>query len=179
MPDPFIGEIRIWGGTFAPVGWHHCDGTILPVNQHQALFSLIGNYYGGNGTTNFALPDLRGRVPLGFGVVQGLTPYPQVGMAEGTEEVTLLAQNLPPVSADIPAYNQDATIDTPAPQLCLAKSDTSTAQAHSIEIYSDQTPNTSIKGGTLPGSSVPFNIRQPLLSICFIIAMQGEYPERP
>ena len=176
--EAYIGEIRMWAGTFAPVGWHLCDGTILPVNGNEALFSLIGAEYGGDGRSSFGLPDLRGRAPVNYGYGPGLTPYPAVGIKAGAEIRSLVASNLPPVSVDIPVYNQDATIDTPSPQLCLAKSDTSTAPAHSIEIYSDQTPNTTIKGGTLPGSSAPIDIVQPLLSVCFIIAMQGIYPSR-
>ena len=179
MPDPYLGEIRMWAGTFAPVGWHFCDGTIFSVGEYTALYSLIGNYYGGSAPTSFALPDLRGRVPINVGQGPGLTNYYQVGIQYGAETSHLTASNLPPASLSIPVYDQNATIDTPDPQLCLAKSNSSTAPAHLIEIYSDQTPNTSIQGGTLPGSSVPFNIRQPLLSVCFIIAMEGVYPTRP
>ena len=177
--EAYLGEIRMWGGTFAPEGWHFCDGTILQIAQYQALFTLLGDFYGGDGRATFGLPDLRGRAPINFGQGPGLTYYNRVGIKLGTEETTLLASNLPPVSVDIPAYLGNATIDTPAPQLCLARSNSSTAPAHLIEIYSDEDPNTAIKGGTLPGSAVPFDIRQPLLSVCFIIAMEGIYPQRP
>ena len=178
MPDPYIGEIRMWAGTFAPVGWHLCDGTLLEIAENQVLFSLLGDYYGGDGSNTFGLPDLRGRVPINFGHGPGLTDYDQVGLKTGQEENALLVSNLPPVAIGIPAYVGNATHDTPSPQLCLAKSNSSTAPSHSIEIYSDQTPNTAIRGGTLPGSSDPFDIRQPSLSVCFIISLYGVYPLR-
>ena len=177
--EAYIGEIRMWGGTFAPEGWLKCDGTILHINEFGPLFALIGNYYGGDGRVTFQLPDLRGRVPINFGRGPGLTNYSEVGIAIGAEETTLATPNLPPASIAIPAYDEDATISTPAPQLCLAKSRASTATQHLIEVYSDQTPNTTIKGGTLPGSNFPINIRQPLLSVCFIIATEGIFPVRP
>ena len=176
--EAYLGEIRMWGGTYAPEGWHMCDGSTLPIAQNQALFTLLGDSYGGDGRVTFGLPDLRGRVPINFGEGPGLTDYYQVGIRYGAETSQLMVNNLPPASVDIPAYDGNATSDTPDPELCLATSNSSTAPAHSIEIYSDETPNTSIQGGKLPGSAVPFNIRQPLLSVCFIIATEGIYPQR-
>ena len=173
--EAYIGEIRTWAGPFAPQGWHLCDGTILPIVGNEALYSLISNRYGGDGRVNFALPDLRGRSPVNY----GNSDYPQVGIAVGTETKTLVAANLPPVQMSIPAYSGDSSDNTPAPQLHLSKSRSATATSHTVEIYSDETPNTTIKGGTLPGLGTPISIVQPLLSICFIIAMQGIYPTRP
>lgn len=92
--DPFIGEITIFAGNFAPMGWLFCDGSELPIVQYQALYSLIGTYYGGNGTTTFKLPDLRGRVPMGYGNGPSLTPR-QIGASGGAEKVAIAANEMP------------------------------------------------------------------------------------
>ncbi len=92
--DPFIGEVELFGFNFAPVGWMTCDGQLLPISQYTALFSLLGTYYGGNGTSNFALPDLRGRVPVNQGQGPGLTPK-TIGQPGGTETTTLSILQMP------------------------------------------------------------------------------------
>lgn len=92
--EPYLGEIRMFAGNFAPVGWALCDGSLLSIQQNTALFSVIGTYYGGNGTTNFALPDLRGRFPMGFGTGPGLTPR-NLGDKGGAETVTLNVNQIP------------------------------------------------------------------------------------
>src|SRR5271166_5833783 len=102
MADPFLGEIRIFGGTFAPLGWAFCQGQLLPIAQNTALFSLLGTTYGGDGVSNFALPDLRGRVPMGMGQGPGLSPYVQ-GQMGGAESVTLTTQQMPPHSHSVGA----------------------------------------------------------------------------
>src|SRR4051794_3558607 len=94
MSDPFIAEIRIFAGTFAPAGWALCNGQILPIAQNTALFSLLGTTYGGNGTSNFALPDLQGRAPISAGQGPGLALYAQ-GETAGVETVTLLSSEMP------------------------------------------------------------------------------------
>src|SRR5881398_1976539 len=94
MAEPFLSEIRIMSFGFAPIGWATCDGQLLPINQNQALFSLLGTFYGGNGVTNFALPDLRGRVPIGPGQGAGLTPR-TIGQVGGAESVALIEAQLP------------------------------------------------------------------------------------
>lgn len=116
--DPFIGEIRLVGFNFEPQGWAFCDGRLLPVHQHQALFSLLGTLYGGDGITTFALPDLRGRSPVGMGTGPGLNPV-NLGQKSGQENVTLQQTQMPahshtisvagsvsePVNAPTPANN--------------------------------------------------------------------------
>ena len=177
--EAYLGEIRMWGGTFAPVGWRYCDGTILAVSQYQALFSLIGNYYGGDGRTTFALPDLRGRAPVNFGHGPGLTNYSFVGLKNGSETTTLTAANLPPVEVAIPAYDDRANVNVPSPQLCMGKSCSATAPTQTVEIYSDEMPNTTVGVGSVPGNDAPVGILQPLLSVCFIIAVDGGiFPQR-
>src|ERR1700729_3051422 len=102
MADPFIGEIRTFGFNFAPIGWALCNGAILPINQNQALFSLLGNFYGGDGRSNFALPDLRSRVPLGLGQGTGL-PFYSIGETGGAGTVTLTTAQLPAHSHQVNA----------------------------------------------------------------------------
>jgi len=94
MSDPYLGEVRLFAGNFAPVGWNKCDGTLLPIAQNDALFNLIGTTYGGDGVNTFAVPDLSGRIPVGQGTGRGLTPR-TIGQQYGTESVTLTLQQVP------------------------------------------------------------------------------------
>jgi microcystin-dependent protein len=94
MSDPYLGEIRLFAGNFAPVGWNLCDGTVLAISTNDALFNLIGTTYGGDGVSTFALPDLRSRVPVGQGNGPGLSPR-TIGQSYGTESVTLTTQQIP------------------------------------------------------------------------------------
>src|SRR5436305_2548610 len=104
MADAYIGEIRMFAGNFAPRGWATCDGQILPIAQNTALFSLLGTQYGGNGQTTFALPDLRGRVPIHYGQGPGLSPY-DIGEAAGTETITLTQNEIPAHSHTLNCVN--------------------------------------------------------------------------
>lgn len=108
MSEPFIAEIKIFGGTFAPRGYAYCSGALIGISQNQALFALIGTYYGGNGVSTFQLPDLRGRIAVGQGQGQGLSPY-TLGEVGGTENMTLLTANMP-------MHNHTATSTAPALQ---------------------------------------------------------------
>ena len=114
MSEPFVGQVIAVGFNFAPVGWALCQGQLLPINQNTALFSLVGTYYGGNGTSNFALPDLRGRVPIHQGSGPGLSPV-QIGEVSGDETVTLLQNEMPPHNHPMPALAHAATATVPAP----------------------------------------------------------------
>src|SRR5438034_10904654 len=102
MTDQFVGEIRIFGGNFAPTGWAFCNGQLLPISQNTALFSLLGTQYGGNGTTTFALPNLQGRAPMDQGSGTGLTPR-TVGATGGESEVTLTINQLPTPTRRVPS----------------------------------------------------------------------------
>ena len=116
MADPFVAEIRILGFNFAPIGWAFCDGQLLPISQNTALFSLLGTTYGGNGQSNFALPNLQGKVPLHIGGAQpgtGLSIY-DLGEESGVETVTLLQSEMPAHSHTLQAQSQDPA-DQPAP----------------------------------------------------------------
>lgn len=166
--EPFIGQIMMFAGNFAPRGWAFCDGQLLPIAQNTALFSLIGTTYGGDGKTTFALPDLRGRVPLHQGDGPGLSPY-RLGERTGGEQVTLTQSNLPAHSHSFSASNQGADDDVPAGNALAAG-----------QIYQGGTPNTPLNAATVgsTGGSQPFRVVQPLLAINFVIALQGIFPSR-
>src|SRR3954471_16965067 len=102
--DPLLGSIILFAGNFAPRGWALCQGQILSIAQNTALFSILGTTYGGNGQTTFALPDFRGRCPVGQGQGPGLSSY-SLGQQAGTESVTLVSNNIPPLSIPQPVYN--------------------------------------------------------------------------
>jgi microcystin-dependent protein len=123
MPsEPFLGEIMVWGGNFAPKGWAYCAGQLLPINQNQALFALIGTQYGGNGQTNFALPDLRGRMPIHRGSSFGLTQR-SLGELGGAERITFNAVTLPaftePPALNVIAQPAGDSVEVMPPYLAL------------------------------------------------------------
>lgn len=170
MADPFLSEIRMFGYPFAPKGWAQCNGQLLPINQNQALFSLLGTQYGGNGSSTFALPDLRGRAPVSFGngTVQG--------EVAGAENVTLL-------SAQMPAHSHQA----------VGASDTFNTRAYDNSVFTTAanatTGPTNLYGPasalvplgpsmTATGGSQPHNNMQPSLVVNFCIATVGVFPSR-
>lgn len=171
MTDPFIGEIRVFGFNFAPYGWATCDGQILSISQNTALFSIIGNFYGGDGRTNFSLPNLSGRIPLGQGQGGGLSPW-QIGQVAGTETVTLL-------QTEMPAHNhlvQAQTIDQGDNRIPNSSLNLGAAQMYSDVAQSNAqlypvtvTPS----GGNLPHPNL-----MPYLTLSYCIALQGIYPPR-
>lgn len=172
MADPFLGEIRMFAGNFAPVGWATCDGQLLGIQQNAALFSLLGTYFGGNGTTNFALPDLRGRVPIHAGAGPGLSPY-VLGQTAGTETVQLLLTQMP-MHNHIQACSSSPQSIQADPTNAVCGTDTQTA------IYST-TANAQMSPQSigLTGGNQPHDNLQPYLCVTFIIALQGIFPSRP
>ncbi len=174
MSEPFFAEIIMFGGNFAPRGWALCNGQILPIAQNTALFSLLGTTYGGNGQTTFALPDLRGRVPIHPGQGPGLSSY-SLGQVAGSESTTLIQSNLPPAAPFVIHANNEATNAKPANRF--------PANAGTTNIYADTdggvTMNPAmVTGGPQGGSSTPFEIMQPYLCVNFIIALEGIFPSR-
>lgn len=167
MSEPFIGQIIMFGGNFAPRGWALCDGQILPISQNTALFSILGTTYGGDGRTTFALPDLRGRVPIHAGSGPGLSSY-QLGEKGGVERVTLTVQELPSHSHQPRANAQDANSDDP---------DGAFSAVANENIYSN-TSNVSMSATTNTGGSQPHENRPPYLAINYIIALVGIFPSR-
>lgn len=175
MADPIIGEIRIFAGNYAPQDWHLCDGQLLSINEHQALYSLLGTTYGGDGHSTFGLPDLRGRLPVGQGAGPGLTPR-RLGQTTGTEKVTLQATELPGHTHAWMAATAVADSNTPAGTLLAA-----TASEPLYDMVTDPkqiTPlNAPACGAT--GGGQPHDNVMPGLAINYIICLNGFYPERP
>jgi len=178
--DPFVAEISIVAFNFAPKGYATCDGQILPLSQNTALFSLLGTTYGGNGQSNFALPDLQGRAPMHHEQGPGLSNR-SLGEVGGTETVTLLTTEIPvhthnlvpAINAGGPAtsINPDNTMPGVAQGTDLLYS--ATAGAGSLKPMTITNPNTIPTGG-----GQPHNNMQPYLSLNFIIALQGIFPPR-
>jgi microcystin-dependent protein len=171
MSEPFVGEIRMFGFGFAPQGWAPCNGQLLPINQNQALFSLLGTTYGGDGETTFALPDMRSRVPAGQGQGPGLSSYAE-GQAGGAETVTLAAAQMPGHTHPVKASSSPAGSGQPEGR-ALARS--------ASHIYT-ATPDagTVMNAGMLgdAGGSQPHDNIQPYLALNFCIALFGIYPSR-
>ncbi len=163
MSEPFLAEIRIVGFNFAPRNWAFCDGQILPINQNQSLYSLLGTTYGGDGRTSFALPDLRGRTPIHVG-----TGHTQ-GQKSGLETVTLSVQEMPPHSHQLNASSDTASGTTPQNGLMSRANE---------EIYGTPANLVSMDQGavTYAGSGQAHNNMQPYLAVNFAIALQGLFP---
>jgi microcystin-dependent protein len=168
MSEPFIGEIRIVGFTFPPQGWAECNGQLLPINQNTALFSLLGTTYGGDGITTFALPDLRGRVPMHQGS-NGQALHIQ-GEIAGNETVTLSAAELPAHSHTVNASAAQYTSNRPAGK-ALAR-----GGAYAGAPDGSTTLNAATIGGG--GANQPHDNLQPYLTVEFIIALFGIFPSR-
>lgn len=170
--EPILGEIRMFAGNFAPYGWAFCQGQLLPISQNTALFSLLGTTYGGDGTTTFALPDLRGRVPVGFGQGPGLSNR-VIGQQFGTETVTLTTSQMPAHSHTVNAVTSEGNQNLPTNSL------PANTKALDKE-YSDANANTTMKATMVnpTGGNQPFGVTQPSLGVNFIIALQGIYPSR-
>lgn len=171
--DPYIGEIRIFAGTFAPKGWALCNGQLLPVVQHSALYSILGNKYGGDGRTTFALPDLQGRAPMHAGNGNGLTPR-SVGEKGGVAEVTLSLNEMPAHRHDVLSA-ENATEDSPSGAVW-----SSTDSRSGERVYNDFIgPSMSIASLFAEGGNQPHTNLQPYLGMNFIIALEGVFPPRP
>lgn len=173
MADPFVAEIRIFPFNFAPRGWAWCDGQLLPLSQNTALFSLLGTTYGGNGKSNFALPDLQGRAPMHPGQGPGLSLH-DLGETGGSETVSLLESEIPSHSHALRAVNDDADLQIPAQGVGVAKSS-------NANFYNQSATNLAMMAAeTLApaGGDQPHNNLQPYLTFYFCIALQGVFPPR-
>ena len=173
--DPFLGEIRMFAGNFAPRGWALCDGQLLQISQNSALFSLLGTTYGGDGRTTFALPDLRGRVPVHAGTGPGLSPK-TLGQKGGSETVVLTVNEMP-VHTHTAVLIADTTIaitDRPEGAL-LARN------AAATPVYGENattTMNTAAVRVNNAGGSQAHPNMQPFITVNYIIALQGIFPSR-
>lgn len=179
--DEFIGIVKLFAGSFAPRGWAFCDGSLLNVAQNAALFSILGTTYGGNGTTNFALPDLRSRVAVGAGTGPGQQPV-VAGQAAGSASVTLNAQQLPAHTHAQQLSASAATTNTPAAGLAVAQTNAmvdTTTDAVTANIYGAATNLVAGAQTGAAGGGQPVNIMPPFLGMNYIICLQGIYPSRP
>ncbi len=172
MSERFLGEIRMFGGNFAPVQWAYCDGQELPIAQNKALYSLLQTTYGGDGINSFSLPDCRGRLPMHFGSGAGLSPHDQ-GTSFGVETVVLSTDNLPAhthqmLVSDLSVGNQGDP--------------TGMASAYGQKVYADFNPGTaanlSVESVETVGLGAQHTNMMPYLAIHFIIALAGSYPSR-
>ncbi len=168
-----IGEIRLFAGNFAPRSWAFCNGQLLSIAQNTALFSILGTTYGGDGRTTFALPDLRGRVPLHPGVGPGLASY-TLGQKAGVENVTLTQNQLPSHNHAVNAVAEGGNQAAPTGNLPAVES-TGTAKNYSNAATTGQM-NSGMIGNT--GGSQPFSVVQPYTCLNYIIALQGIFPSR-
>jgi microcystin-dependent protein len=173
MADPFVAEIRIFPFNFAPKGWAWCDGQLMPLSQNTALFSLLGTTYGGNGKSNFALPDLQGRAPMHPGQGPGLSLH-DLGETGGSETVTLLESEIPAHSHALRASSDDGDLKAPASTRVLARSTNGFLYQNSTSgLQSMSTQALAPAGG-----DAPHNNLQPYLTFYFCIALQGVFPPR-
>jgi len=193
MSEPFIGQISMFAGNFAPRGWAFCNGQLLSIAQNTALFSIIGTTYGGDGTTTFALPNFGSRSPVGIGQSPGLSPI-NLGEQSGTENVTILSTQMPQhvhplvgvtASVSIPTSSVAGNSKTPSNTSVLSTTKDTAAGAE-VDIYGAGPSdghlapfNAAVNGNTaVAGGSQPLPIRNPYLGINFIIATVGIYPTR-
>ncbi len=166
MAQPYVGEIRMFAGNFAPAGWMFCEGQLLPISEYETLFNLIGTTYGGDGQSTFALPDLRGRVPLHFG--NGFT----LAETGGVEEVTLTVSQTPAHSHPFLASSSPGTANTPVGNLL--------SESPSINVYIQDVTNSNMNPSAVSsvGGSQPHTNFQPYLSVDFIISLFGIFPSQ-
>jgi microcystin-dependent protein len=170
--DPFVAEIRIFPFNFAPRGWAFCDGQLLPLSQNTALFSLLGTTYGGNGKSNFALPDMQGNAPMHPGQGPGLSLH-DLGETGGSETVSLLESEIPSHSHAFQASNSDGISQGPQDQLMAGG-------VGGVSMYASPGALTQLSDNALApaGGDQPHNNMQPYLTLNFCIALQGVFPPR-
>ena len=178
MSDPFISEIKIFSFNFPPKGWAACNGQIMPIIQNQALFSLLGTTYGGNGSTTFALPNLQGRVPLDQG--NGFT----MGQAGGETSHTLVVAEIPShthtLMASAAANPRPGTGVVPGPGVALAEAVAATSPATPVANFGTGTPSLAFAANAIgaAGGGQPHPNQQPFTVLNFCMALQGVYPVR-
>ena len=170
MADPFVAEIRMFGFNFAPKGWAFCNGQLLPLSQNTALFSLLGTFYGGDGKSTFALPNLQGSAPVHQGQGQGLSEY-FLGQQGGSQFVTLLQSEMPIHTHGFMASEEVVNEASPA-NFFFGAGETRYSAPAAITQAAPQA--LSVAGGSLPHNNM-----MPYLVVNFCIALQGVFPARP
>lgn len=184
MSDPYLGEIKIWAFNWAPTGWALCNGALLPMSQNQALNSLLGQTYGGNATSTFALPDLRGRTPVGYSAA-GLPDRPNylMGAAGGAEAVALTAATVPAHDHQVTAYTSNGTTGAPAGNNLASVVSATTGSKTNFSTFlpsDDWAAQAQLNAGTVAsaGGSQPHQNMQPYTVVNFTICTTGNYPPR-
>lgn len=180
MSNPFVAEIRIFTGNFAPKGWAMCDGQLMPISQNTALFSLLGTTYGGDGKSNFALPNLQGSAPMQAGQGPGLT-LRDLGESAGEQTVTLLQTEMPAHSHSFNCATVAGTVTTSNGNSLAVGTAGPPNRADRAFLYSSATSNLSQMNPfalSIAGGSQPHNNMMPFLGLNFIIALQGVFPAR-
>ena len=182
MSDQFLAEVRVFPFIFAPVQWALCDGQILAISQNTALFSLVGTTYGGNGTSNFGLPDITGNVVVCAGQGNGLSRY-EIGEFGGTQNVTLLDVENPIHNHLVQATNAKAGSNSPSGQIYgkgeVLNGGTSTVINTYAKVTSPPTVQLNLAAIGSTGSGLPHNNMMPTLTLSMCIALQGLFPQRP
>jgi microcystin-dependent protein len=170
MSEPYVGEIRIFAGTFAPAGWMFCDGVTLPISENEVLFQLIGTTYGGDGQETFNLPNLQGRIPIHTGTGAGIT-Y-QLGEMAGVESVTLTVNQIPSHTHPMLAADAAGTQITPGGNL--------PARSFNVTPYINEPPDGNFNATAIgaDGGSQPHDNFQPYTCVNFIISLFGIYPNQ-
>lgn len=168
MAQPYVGEIRMFGGNFAPAGWLFCDGSLQPISEYETLFNLIGTTYGGDGQNTFALPDLRGRLPLHQGSLSGTTYV--IGQPGGVEQVTLTTQQMPNHTHPFVATTASGTSNNANNNLI--------ASSPSVDMFVGVTPDVTLNAAAISqtGGNQPHTNFQPYLCVSFIISLFGIFP---
>jgi microcystin-dependent protein len=182
MSDPFIGQIIQGGWNFAPRGYAFCNGQLLAIAQNSALFSLLGTTFGGNGTQTFGLPNLQGRVMVGWGNGAGLSPY-VIGQTAGSESVSLNTGNLPAHTHQLNVASAKATVQIPVAGSVIARGVDGATTPNAIpQIYCPAGTPTDIAAGPssigATGNNTPVGIVQPYQAVTFVIALEGIFPSR-
>jgi microcystin-dependent protein len=174
--QPYLGAIFIFAGNFAPRGYMLCQGQLLAISQNAALFSILGTTYGGNGVQTFALPDLRGRAPIGQGTGPGLSNI-VLGEMVGTQNATILTSNLPAHTHALNASNAPGAEPLATNNLIATPQD---SNFNALTAFNAAPPNTTMAPNAigLTGSNIPISIQNPILGINYIIAVQGIFPSR-
>ena len=181
MSNPYLGEVRVFAGTYNPSGWAFCQGQLLSIAQYDALYTLLGTTFGGDGQSTFGLPDLQGRAVIGQGQGPGLSNY-VLGQMAGTETVTLNPSQMPAHNHALIAYNLDATTATPGPGVALGNPLNTDGGASSLFYLNTQgNPNTPVLPADtmlMAGGGQPHNNQAPSLVLNYIIALEGVYPQQ-
>jgi microcystin-dependent protein len=172
VSNPFVAEVRIVGFNFPPTGWAYCNGQLLPISQNTALFSLVGTYYGGDGKSTFALPNMQGNACVGQGQGPGLSQY-FLGQQSGEEAVTL-------IQSEIPVHNHQVACNISLATVGTGANNATFARASGGNPYKAGTPTDALDPAslTVAGASLPHNNMMPYLTLNYVIALQGVFPAR-